>query len=481
MSKFHSTVSRRDFMKVLGLAGAGLGAAAATTPVFHDLDEVAAAPGAQWKRDWWTKGRDIGDPTVEIDWSVVENRVDLRKYNIFPRNVAPFNTYPGNVYNRDNYDEIVAARIHSVNPDWTGDTVRDKALASASRPFSAPRGYSSTQYEAFFGSGKTLWMGPQSGGPPEVKWQGTPEENLSMLRQAGRFFGAMDVGCVELDANTRKLIWGYDWAMSGGKKYEFEDVDTGYETATKKVIPNKCKYMIVWTQVQGTETTLRAPSALAGAAASTSYQRIPIMFSQLQQFLWALGYQGVGGHTLELSPSNPFGVLSGVGEHARMTLIVVSPEYGSLLRGVNRILTDLPLAPTKPIDAGIYKFCETCKICAEEACPFDALPKGDPSWEADYSPQIDYPAHGFKGYRMNTHMCFMCRGCMSACPFNTTKDSWVHALVGATVATTPLFNGFFTSMEKTFNYGMKDPYSYWDVKQEPVFGISTKFTSHLND
>jgi hypothetical protein len=35
MSKFHSTVSRRTFMKGLGLAGAGLGTAAATAPVFH--------------------------------------------------------------------------------------------------------------------------------------------------------------------------------------------------------------------------------------------------------------------------------------------------------------------------------------------------------------------------------------------------------------------------------------------------------------
>jgi hypothetical protein len=37
MSKFHSIVSRRDFMKVLGIAGAGLGATAATAPVFHDV------------------------------------------------------------------------------------------------------------------------------------------------------------------------------------------------------------------------------------------------------------------------------------------------------------------------------------------------------------------------------------------------------------------------------------------------------------
>ncbi|GAI88797.1 unnamed protein product, partial [marine sediment metagenome] len=40
MSKYHSTVSRRDFMKALGLGAAGLGAAGAAAPVFHDLDEV---------------------------------------------------------------------------------------------------------------------------------------------------------------------------------------------------------------------------------------------------------------------------------------------------------------------------------------------------------------------------------------------------------------------------------------------------------
>ena len=33
MSKFHSNISRRNFMKGIGLAGAGLGAAAAAAPV----------------------------------------------------------------------------------------------------------------------------------------------------------------------------------------------------------------------------------------------------------------------------------------------------------------------------------------------------------------------------------------------------------------------------------------------------------------
>jgi epoxyqueuosine reductase len=37
MSKYHSTLSRREFLKALGLGGAGLGAAAIASPVFHDL------------------------------------------------------------------------------------------------------------------------------------------------------------------------------------------------------------------------------------------------------------------------------------------------------------------------------------------------------------------------------------------------------------------------------------------------------------
>ena len=64
MSKFHSAVSRRDFMKGLGLAGAGLGAAAAAAPVFHDLDEaIASKPGPVHKFPWWVKESDQGEFT----------------------------------------------------------------------------------------------------------------------------------------------------------------------------------------------------------------------------------------------------------------------------------------------------------------------------------------------------------------------------------------------------------------------------------
>ena len=64
--KRRSTMSRRAFMKVLGLGGAAAGAATLAAPVFHDLDEVMASPIAERKLPFWAK--EVDKPTVEIDW-----------------------------------------------------------------------------------------------------------------------------------------------------------------------------------------------------------------------------------------------------------------------------------------------------------------------------------------------------------------------------------------------------------------------------
>ena len=70
MSMFHSTVSRRDFMKGLGLGAAAIGGVGLVAPVFHDLDELTASGESKIKRAWWVK--EVDEPTVEIDWSIMK-------------------------------------------------------------------------------------------------------------------------------------------------------------------------------------------------------------------------------------------------------------------------------------------------------------------------------------------------------------------------------------------------------------------------
>lgn len=72
MSNFHSTLSRRQFMKALGFGAAGLGAAAATAPVFHDLDELTSSPKANFRHPWYVKQREAFNPTCEVDWDILK-------------------------------------------------------------------------------------------------------------------------------------------------------------------------------------------------------------------------------------------------------------------------------------------------------------------------------------------------------------------------------------------------------------------------
>lgn len=469
MKGFHSTVSRRDFMKGLGLASAGLGAAGAIAPAFHDLDEVASAPGGVWKRPWWVKQNDFGVPVIDLDWSLVQ-RYDMSQPD---KKTFPYrsSTHPTAVYNRDHFNELVKKRINEIAPKWETDSIRDLALQGAAGAVSF--------YDYYGPAKKHHFLGLEKASTPDqrkmAKWEGTPEENLRMVRQAARFFGASDVGVVVLDENTKKLIYAKE---SDGIPYVFEDVDKAYTTAEKRVIPNKFKYMVVWSELQATELTLREPSNIGKSATSMSYSRIPMVWVQMQEFFRGLGYQAINGSTGALAPSNPFGVLAGVGEHSRMCFPVVSPEYGSMLRGMNRFLTDLPLEPTPPIDAGISRFCIDCMTCAK-TCTFDALPLDEPTWDlpgADTG--VPFSPTGFKGWRLNTVKCSNCAGCQAACPFNSSgRSSFIHEFVAGTQSITPVFNSFFATMEEKMKYGLKDPDTWWD-SEEFTYGINPKFIKH---
>jgi reductive dehalogenase len=129
---------------------------------------------------------------------------------------------------------------------------------------------------------------------------------------------------------------------------------------------------------------------------------------------------------------------------------------------MHRITTDLPLAPTNPIDAGIVKFCKDCKTCAE-SCPYDAMPLGDARWDHEEAEEEELKNYtpGYKGWRLFNLKCIRCKNCHTTCPFNSPDTAIVHDLVRATAATVPIFNGFLANMHRAFGYGTKNPNDWW--------------------
>lgn len=469
MSKFHSTVTRRDFMKGLGLGAAGLGAAAAAAPVFHDLDEMSGSQSALWRRPWYVK--EVDKPTAEVDWNIMpffDSQETMFNFGKFGQHIG--------------FDELdrISALSSDNTRDWIaqnkpGATLRDVALDNA------------TGFGFAYGL-EGHWVAPPIASTPEdngaAPWQGTPEENLRMLRTAARFFGAKDIGVFELDSNTRKVVYSFE---ADGKAYVFENVADAYETDTKRVVPDKAKYVVMFNILESQEMLKRAPDHIGSATVALAYNQGALVGNRLQQFLRGIGYQGLvemdSNAIVQCGGGNS---LSGMSEVCRMSLTTLSPEYGPMMRSY-KFITDLPLAPTPPIDAGLFRFCRTCKLCATY-CPSGAISS---ETEPSYDIQGTWNKPGIKNYYYSGAKCltfwfesvFGCGICRAVCPFAQKDKASIHDWVIKPIASaTPIFNSFFTSMAKFFGYEdigddgwslREEKQSWWDIENAPVYGFDT--------
>jgi epoxyqueuosine reductase len=455
-----SKLSRRDFLQLIGLgAGAATVGVAAKPFARPELQENPSFtyksfsdPAGRPQRPWWVKT--VDQPTVEIDWAKMKRfneRYDP-KTNIGSVRGAGFAGYVG----KDKSDALsaqsAAVLADGVKNNTPGYTLKDQALNSSQ----------SVEKDMSF-------LGPQKAKTPEdwgvPKWTGTPEEAARILRAAFRHNGAGTVGFVELDENTRKLIYSVD---PDGKQLIFTDDPQPSETDTARYIPNSAKYVIVYTVQMSGETLKRAPTVLAQQTTSLSYKRGRIIQNSMQEFLRGLGYMALGeSSTNALGIAPAFGVMAGLGELSRLNRLI-TPEFGPMTR-VFKMLTDLPVATDKPIDFGVMNFCRTCKKCAE-ACGGAALSfDTDPTW--DIRGGWNNPGH--RAYFEDSTKCRTyqqsttgtnCGVCFAVCPFAKEDKAWVHNLVKATDSTLPFMDGFMRSMDDAFGYGVeKDPTEWWNL------------------
>lgn len=456
-------LGRRDFLR---LAGLGIGAVAATNagkvkseqPVKETARGTYSDPAGRPKRPWWVKT--VDEPTVEINWDEV-NRVNERTMTVRGPGLGKYggSDLPGEL--AEEGAKLKQERLENGTPGWA---LKDQALYNA---------------QIWDLRGESYYLGPQTADTPEdmgvPKWEGSPEEASRILRSAMRHFGAAQVTFLELDERTRKLIYSHD---PDGKKIVFEEVEEAYETEEKRVIPNKCKYVIVWSVQMSLETLRRSPTHTACQTTLGAYGRSRRIQGITQEFLRGLGYQGLGEASINAIGIAPaLAVMSGMGELSRLNR-VITPEYGPMVR-IFKILTDLPVATDKPIDAGIMDFCRKCKKCAE-ACPSEALSFDDePSWET----RGGWNNPGHKAWFEDSVKCMTywrtgagnnCTICFAVCPFSKEDKAWIHDWVNFGVATVPAMDGFFRSMDDAFGYGTQaDPEEWWNLDL-PEYGISTE-------
>ncbi len=452
-------LTRREFMKDMGLLGAGAGLA----PIVgfgEDWSDKAAPPA----RPDWVK--EVDEPTIEIDWDVMQ-RWDERNTTFNPK------YYGEERLNklRNIQSENTARYLAEGRP---GYTLKDIALMQAARA-RAFANVSGAEYP-FIGLQQTPT--PEERGVP--KYTGTPEEAAKIVAAAMRLFGAASVGFVKLEpGTTEKLIFSHD---GDGKALEFADVDYPEETEDKRIIPNKARYCIVFTIAMSEETQTRAPTPTGAATTYVGYEQGGLTQTRTQEFLRGLGYVGVGEsgrNALGIAPA--FGVMAGLGELSRHNRLV-TPEYGPTVR-VFKMLTDLPVAPTKPIDAGIMEFCKRCKKCAD-LCPAKAISFDDePTWEV--TGEWNNPGH--KAFFDDALKCRSywyevgtgCAICYTVCPYATKDKALLHAIRNRVAATTPVFDKTFKSLDdllytpvKELGRPQKDPETWWDLDL-PQFGYDT--------
>jgi reductive dehalogenase len=120
----------------------------------------------------------------------------------------------------------------------------------------------------------------------------------------------------------------------------------------------------------------------------------------------------------------PLLLWAGIGEVSRAG-IVLNPYLGLGFKAA-AVLTDMPLIPDRPIDFGLQRFCQSCRICAQN-CPSRAISTGD---------KVLY--NGYETWKLDTRRCAsfnfthkngtMCNRCVKSCPW-TQPPTWTHNLV----------------------------------------------------
>lgn len=156
---------------------------------------------------------------------------------------------------------------------------------------------------------------------------------------------------------------------------------------------------------------------------------------QLAEYIRSIGYTCTVEHPIGDSDllHIPIGLKAGFGELGRHGSII-NPRIGPLFR-MGSVATSIDVACDHPIDAGIARFCDTCRAC-RKYCPAHAIPD-----ERDPAAGVDHL--GNPRYVVDTGRCFpyfarhnYCSICLPVCVYN--HKEWARDFEGFSTRLFPM-------------------------------------------
>jgi epoxyqueuosine reductase len=235
----------------------------------------------------------------------------------------------------------------------------------------------------------------------------SPELAAEFIKQIAHLYGATLV---------RVTTTNIDWHYADG----WRGTPEGYDHSK---LPAHWKYAIMIGVPMEWDVVLSNPQF---GTSDEAYNRVSIAALRLEGALKTMGYAARTNSPITnydlIEP--PYAIQAGLGEVARPGFCI-TPELGSNCR-MACVITNLEMAIDKPIKFGVAEFCNKCKICADQ-CPSGAISKAD-------NPD-DLVIRGYNHWYINNGACYNywretmgpmgCRLCVANCPYSR-KDNWMH-------------------------------------------------------
>ncbi|MDP2900583.1 MAG: reductive dehalogenase [Candidatus Bathyarchaeota archaeon] len=343
-------------------------------------------------------------------------------------------------------------RLKQMRRNLPGYSIVDYAFKDAAGMYEGVPGEEGTLDFGFY---KWTSLGATAKPRDLPRWEGSPDEAARIVGKAARYFGAVGAGFCAID---ERWIYSHD---SSGRPIVFEDVEEGYTTGEKAVIPTSHRWVVALTVPMEFRENSNAPTAL-DVTSNMGYSRMHILAGFVAEFIRGLGYHAVpmGNDT---SLSVPIAVQAGLG-HVGRNGRLITWERGPLVR-ICKIFTDLPLPTSPQAPTGIIEFCEACEKCSK-MCPSGSIPRGPRTWE----PRCEANNPGALKWYCDEEACLEywhevktgCSICFRVCSF-TKEPGLRHDAVKWFIRNVPQLNGLWVWSDELLGYGrIGDLKGYWD-------------------